>query len=59
MLRLLRYLIWGDAHMHKWVPYGKVTSVYHDGDDDKEGNPRRREQSFHCQTCGKIRIFEV
>jgi hypothetical protein len=58
MLRLIRFLIWGDAHLHKWAPYGKVTSGYNEG-DDTEGHPRRRDQAFRCDVCGKVRIFEV
>lgn len=58
MMRLLRFLIWGDAHQHKWASYGQVTCVYGEK-DDKDGTPRRRQQSFQCETCGKIRIFEV
>lgn len=58
MLRLLRFLIWGDAHLCKWVPYGDVTKVY-GTEASTSGTPLRREQSFQCERCGTIRLFEV
>lgn len=58
MIRLLRFLIWGDAHMHKWVPFGKVTEVY-EFSDPSSGIPDARKQSFQCEICGKIRYFKV
>ena len=59
MLRLFRFLIWGDAHLHKWVPYGKRTNVFLEDEDEQKGTPAWRHQSFQCETCGMIRIFKI
>lgn len=56
LIRLLRWLIWGDGHLHKWVPYGDLTRCYW---EDGDKLPFRRQQSFQCEACGKIRIFNV
>jgi hypothetical protein len=58
VLRLFRWLIWGDAHLHKWVPYRKEVSVWY-GEADPDTAPDFRQQSFRCEHCGKIRIFKV
>ena len=59
MLRLFRFLIWGDAHMHKWKPYGDVTKVFDDVEGVERGMPDHRRQSFQCEICGEVRMFKV
>ena len=61
MIRLLRWLIWGDGHLHKWVPYGQTTRMY-DGVGPSEHNdplPVYIQQPFQCEHCGIIRIFRL
>lgn len=59
MLRLFRWLIWGDAHLHKWKPYGGEIKVFEDVEGLDRGVPAYSRQSFQCEVCGTIRMFQV
>lgn len=56
MLRLLRFLVFGDGHLHKWEPYGEVTHIV---ESEQDKIPYKNVQAFKCETCGKIRQFRV
>lgn len=49
MLRLIRWLILGDAHSHKWVIIQKVNVT--------EGNKIYSEKRYlQCEICGNIKV---
>lgn len=59
MIRLLRWLIWGDGHLCKWTPYGKKTAVHWEEFGKIDETPMHIQQSFQCETCGNVRIFRI
>lgn len=59
MIRLLKWLIFGDGHLHKWEPYGDEVRVFVDPDDIPAGVPSYHKQSFRCAICGVPRRFKV
>lgn len=53
MLRLLKFLFFGDAHMHKWetVRTVDVAAIC--------GTVTGRDYECKCEICGKIKRFRV
>jgi|AACY02.9.fsa_nt_gi hypothetical protein len=56
MLRLLRFIIFGDGHVHTWEPFGQRISFY---ENEADTRPIRIEQTFICQKCGALRAKKV
>ena len=54
MIRLLRWLIWGDAHTHKWVLF-TTTNVMTEGSTI----PDAIIHEYHCSVCGKHKMVKV
>lgn len=50
MIRLLRFLLTGDGHMHKWEIIGVSRQTF---DGTKVGNC----YDCRCSVCGKIKEF--
>lgn len=57
MIRLLRWLVLGDGHLHKWRYVEKV-EYYKEGRSKKD-IPDRTEWIMQCETCGNIKIVKV
>lgn len=53
MIRLLRWLIWGDGHLHKWELRSTVNGW--------GGNeyPSAIFKSCQCSVCGEYRSFRI
>ncbi len=54
MIRLIRILIFGDWHLHKWVTIEKLHLVWKEGD-----HPHAFEYVLKCEECGKMTSFSV
>ena len=55
MFRLLKFLLIGDFHLHKWQVIRKV-DIY---DEDCEKAPTGRKYECSCHHCGVIKSFRV
>lgn len=56
MIRLIRFLITGDWHLHEWEPYGPNMA------EDRlpiAGGIRNPNQPCRCKRCGKIKSFKL
>lgn len=54
MIRLFRFLITGDWHLHKWDK-GEDINVW--GDSTKY--PAYRKTVCRCKECGKIKVVKI
>lgn len=54
MLRLLRFLVTGDWHLHEWETIRTVDIVAFCG-----ATPSARDYECRCIHCGKIKGFRV
>lgn len=54
MLRLIRFLIFGDAHIHKWETLKEIDII---GEDSSI--PIAKKYVCRCTICGKIKKFRV
>jgi hypothetical protein len=52
MIRLLRFLITGDWHLHKWDDYTAHPMTF-------EGFTFGKAYVLRCNTCGKMKTFKV
>ncbi len=52
MIRLLRFLVTGDWHLHRWRVIESATCT-----DDF--NRRWTRRYCQCEHCGKIKVFDV
>lgn len=52
MIRLLRFLLTGDGHMHKW-------EILHQGSTNWRGEKIGSFYECRCSVCGKIKEFET
>ena len=53
MLRLLRFLITGSWHEHKWIEVKHVKTINSDGDYYKD------EYLCRCEKCGTMKSFKL
>jgi hypothetical protein len=51
MFRLLKFLLTGDWHLHKWKIVEKV-------DTSNESGARWKRHYCQCEHCGVIKIFD-
>ncbi len=59
MLRLLRFLIFGDWHMHRWETIREV-DIYDCGTYNNPNSiPIANKYECRCAICGKIKRFRV
>ena len=52
MIRLLRFLLTGDGHMHKWEIIGQGRRTW-------EGSKIGDYYNCRCSVCGKIKGFKT
>lgn len=59
MVRLIRWLIWGDAHVHKWeiLERHPTTITQRDLLEGKEELYKTVLYVQKCITCGKLKTF--
>lgn len=57
MIKLLKYLIFGEAHTHKWAKE-KTIYVYADYSSNKE-LPIYEKVICKCNICGKYKVFKI
>lgn len=59
MIRLLRFIITGDWHLHEWEKIQEVDiySIYDDGSTSTR--PTKTEYHCKCIKCGKIKNFKM
>lgn len=58
MIRLIRFLITGDWHLHEWEKPTTRVAVY-DPDNAAGGRPVRFQHEVRCKHCGKVRRFKT
>jgi len=56
MLRIIKFLITGDWHMHHWVQFDEI-HVY-DSDDDVTKMRIGIEYVRECSVCGAVKTFK-
>jgi hypothetical protein len=54
MIRLIRWLIFGEAHIHKWTTIENI-DVYRPGTT----LPTASKYVCRCDTCGKIKVYRT
>lgn len=59
MLRLLRFLVFGDWHLHIWEDVGEPIKLYRPGVDPKKTLPQEATQQMKCRTCGKRTSYQL
>jgi len=55
MIRLLRWILTGDGHLHKWVKIKEVASFWNASDP----LPMYTKHVCRCEICGEIKGFKV
>ena len=55
MIRLLRWLIWRDAHFHVWQDSGRIRTF----EEEDTVTPTKIRQIQRCSVCGKMRVFRM
>lgn len=56
MIRLIRFLITGDWHLHEWAKDGEVIDYFK---YPNAGYDRQFRQPCRCKHCGKIKSFKL
>jgi len=55
MIRLIRWLIFGEAHIHKWTTIENI-DVYNSSSSTL---PTASKYVCRCDTCGKIKVYRT
>lgn len=54
MMRLLRFLLFGDSHLHQWETIEKCNIV-----DRYSGRVMNHDYECRCKVCGRYRVFRL
>jgi hypothetical protein len=55
MIKLLRFLLTGDSHSHKWKIIGERRVI----GDDSSDIPIGKKYVCQCEQCGTIKVFKT